>query len=180
MDLFWRQGYSNTSLKQLEEALQLSPPSIYNSFGSKKELFLKSIDHYIATIVDTRINQHLNGRVDAKPLNNIRQFFLSTVDYINSESPGMGCLLTNSAIEFGVDAPDILAKIRAGLERISEGMQGELVRAKQEGFLNPDSDVKALTLNLLVSYQGILVLSRLDYSAAILRKMIDDVLDLLK
>ena len=45
--VFWSKGYDRTSLTDLCKTLGLGPSSIYNTFGSKEELFRRAIDHYV-------------------------------------------------------------------------------------------------------------------------------------
>lgn len=45
--VFWSKGYDRTSLANLCQALGLGPSSIYNTFGSKEELFRRAINHYV-------------------------------------------------------------------------------------------------------------------------------------
>jgi AcrR family transcriptional regulator len=45
-DLFWRGGWSGTSLKDLEAALQMKPGSFYAAFGSKDALFELALKKY--------------------------------------------------------------------------------------------------------------------------------------
>lgn len=50
MFLFWEQGYEGVSVDQLRIAMgNLSTASIYAVFGSKQELFRKTIDRYAQT-----------------------------------------------------------------------------------------------------------------------------------
>ncbi len=42
-DLFWEQGYTATSIQDLEKALGISRSSIYASFGSKRALYDKTL-----------------------------------------------------------------------------------------------------------------------------------------
>lgn len=39
MELFWRQGYASTSVRDLTEATRLQPGSLYGAFKSKRQLF---------------------------------------------------------------------------------------------------------------------------------------------
>ncbi len=39
MYLFWSKGYPGTSIQDLVEATGLKPPSIYNAYGNKHDLF---------------------------------------------------------------------------------------------------------------------------------------------
>ncbi|WP_130804058.1 TetR/AcrR family transcriptional regulator [Acinetobacter ihumii] len=48
MLLFWEHGYEATSINDLTQALEITAPSLYSSFGDKTTLFYKSIDYYLA------------------------------------------------------------------------------------------------------------------------------------
>ena len=45
MDAFWRQGYEATSLSDLCACTGLHKGSLYQAFGGKHELFMKSLEH---------------------------------------------------------------------------------------------------------------------------------------
>jgi TetR/AcrR family transcriptional repressor of nem operon len=49
MELFWRQGYAAVSLPELLRAMGISRQSLYDTFGSKRELYIGAIEHYRAT-----------------------------------------------------------------------------------------------------------------------------------
>ncbi|MBC7184501.1 MAG: helix-turn-helix transcriptional regulator, partial [Marinobacter sp.] len=41
--LFWEKGYHGSSMKQIEQALDMRPGSIYATFGSKDGLFSEAL-----------------------------------------------------------------------------------------------------------------------------------------
>jgi AcrR family transcriptional regulator len=47
MYLFWRQGYQNTSIDDVESATALTIGSLYNAFKNKRDLFEKCLDLYM-------------------------------------------------------------------------------------------------------------------------------------
>jgi len=47
LQLFWRKGYSATSVEDLSSALHLSRSSLYATFGDKRTLFLAALRLYI-------------------------------------------------------------------------------------------------------------------------------------
>jgi AcrR family transcriptional regulator len=49
LNLFWNKGFDRTSIADLGNALGVGPSSIYNSFGSKEELYQQAIKHYMET-----------------------------------------------------------------------------------------------------------------------------------
>ena len=50
LDLFWAKGFRGTSLKDLENALDMRPGSIYAAFGSKENLYQDTLALYAETI----------------------------------------------------------------------------------------------------------------------------------
>ena len=57
----WQGGWSQTSIRDLEEALDLKAPSIYRRFGSKEGLGAAVVDHYVERVVRRRVAKHLAG-----------------------------------------------------------------------------------------------------------------------
>src|SRR3954467_15127323 len=45
-DTFWKAGYAGTSLDDLAAATGMNRPSLYAAFGDKRELYLKTLQHY--------------------------------------------------------------------------------------------------------------------------------------
>ena len=46
MQVFLHKGYEATSMEDLLEAMDLNRGSLYDTFGDKRQLFLKVIDRY--------------------------------------------------------------------------------------------------------------------------------------
>ncbi len=77
MQLFWRQGYHKTSVRDLTEATRLQPGSLYGAFSNKRTLFLKSLDYY-SEALQARVDEVL--RSDEPPLERIHRFFERLLD----------------------------------------------------------------------------------------------------
>ena len=101
-ELFWRKGYSQTSMADLVDASGVHKSSIYSTFGSKEELFAKILRRYFAGRMDM-----MSALVDrAGPgVDGIHAFldFLRT-DFV-SDSSRHGCLLVNTSSELCGSAP---------------------------------------------------------------------------
>jgi AcrR family transcriptional regulator len=50
MERFWRDGYEQTTVAKLTEAMGIAAPSLYAAFGDKDQLFQTAARHYFATI----------------------------------------------------------------------------------------------------------------------------------
>jgi len=71
MDLFWRKGYEATSMQDLVDGLGIGRGSIYATFGSKHELYLRALDRY-AEQSDVRALDRLSRSGPALPV--VREF----------------------------------------------------------------------------------------------------------
>lgn len=150
MHCFRRLGYERASIKDLEKATGLTSGSLYNTFGSKDGLFAAALDHYIGTVIAARTSGFAGP---AAGLADLEKLFLSLWEM--PQADGFGCLITNSAVEFGADAPAFATeKIAKGLETADRGIRSVLMRVlgDERGMAEAD--------NLAMIYHGSLVLSR--------------------
>lgn len=155
--VFWLKGYDATSIADLEQATGLRPGSLYNSFGSKRGLFLEAIDRYVETVVDARIEAYLSG---GKPLAAIKKFFRTAYDP-TPDGQLYGCLLTNTATELGTTQSEVALRVRRGLERIRIAFHRRLQEAIEGGSLAADASSKNLSVHLLSCFQGLCVNARM-------------------
>lgn len=83
--VFWRKGYAETSIQDLEAATTLKKSSLYAEFQSKENLFLCSLEHYSKTTYGA-------GILDLKPLgwHNIEKFLRVRSEPENGEH---GCFI---------------------------------------------------------------------------------------
>jgi len=113
MPLFWKQGYANTGLQDLEKATGVNKSGLYSEFKDKEDLFLASLRYYY----ETRCGREL---LSAEPLgwDNIENF----LKVVTQPCAGgqKGCFGVSSMRELGQlskKAHDILTESRANLKR---------------------------------------------------------------
>lgn len=171
MHAFRRKGYHAVSIKDLEEATGLKGGSIYNSFGDKAGLFEAAFAHYNQGVLCRRIADHAP---EANGIRGLRKLFLSLLHEPNGET--FGCLITNSAVEFGGGAPTPTG-VGEGLRILSDAFADRLEEAHRAGRLRADLDPAIAASKLLALYQGILVLVRAGAEKATLETLINDEFD---
>lgn len=160
MEAFRRGGYGAVSIRTLEEATGLKAGSIYNSFGDKDGLFRAAFAHYIECVLKARIAEH--APPDAG-LDGIRALFISLMH--EPDNGTLGCLITNSAVEFGgKDAQP--GSVNAALEILADLFRQRLSAG--------------VSIKLLALYQGILVLVRAGWNKVALEAMVNIEFDQLK
>lgn len=176
MQLFWRKGYANTALRDLEEALGLKAPALYHRFGNKNGLFRATLEHYLERIVGRRISRYLE---DPDPLHGLRRFFETTYDYIDADHPPLACLMVNTAAEFGDRDPDVHAILQRSRDRLRAALLANLTRLRDSGRLHPEANLDDLADTLYLCLQGLLVGSKADPDMARLDRQVDLILALL-
>ena len=92
-DLFWKQGWAGTSLKDLENVLKLKPGSFYAAFGSKDALFALAMDRYVAD--GARRIQRLVA--EHGPLGALQAFPFKVISRI--DAPAKACMLSKTVLE---------------------------------------------------------------------------------
>jgi len=144
MHAFRREGYARMSVTRLEQATGLRTSSLYNSYGDKAGLFERALDHYITSFMEPRLAAYAGP--DAT-LEDLERLFLSVLEPPLND--GFGCLVVNSAVEFG-DGP-AAARVTKALQAVADHIDSVLSREVGDA-----SDAAALAL----LYQGLLVQSR--------------------
>lgn len=157
MMCFWKNGYTATSMKHLESATELKTSSIYNSFGSKDELFLLSLDHYFQQVMARRIHCYL--LTSEQPLEGIREFF-SDCFVRDTSGPGMGCFMVNTSTELGPHQAAVRERLQQAFKQVNSGLMKALARAQQRGELPADVNVKQRAGHLGILLNGMLVQAR--------------------
>ena len=113
----------------------LSAGSIYNSFKDKRGIFLAAFEQYLLTVLDRRIAEFANPE---RQLSGLRQLFLSLLR--EPDGGTFGCLITNSAIEFGADpgiAEPTFLKGFAILDVLSRTPDGREIVRRAAGRCDP-------------------------------------------
>ncbi len=172
MKAFRRSGYAGIAIPALEAATGISVGSIYNSYGDKRGIFLTAFAHYLKAVLEHRI-----ARFAPPPqgLSGLRHLFLSLLREPGGEK--FGCLITNSAIEFGPDDAIAGQTVRKGFEILEGVFLDRLAAAKSAGTLRSNVDPKLASIRLLALYQGVLVLIRGGYEPGKIRRAITSEFD---
>ncbi|MFE5731335.1 TetR/AcrR family transcriptional regulator [Streptomyces sp. NPDC056528] len=158
LELFWARGYEATTMSALVEHLGVGRASVYATFGSKHELYLRAMDRYTETR-DPRIVEELSAPGPALPAVQalVRRFAAeATADGERLN----GCFVTNSAAELGPHDPAVARRVELSWEQLETLLHAALARARAGGELPADRDPRALARMLLVLMQGIRVVGK--------------------
>lgn len=149
MHAFRREGYGRISVTALEAATGLGTSSLYHAFGDKAGLFRRALDHYVNAIVAPRLVAYAGPEAT---LDDLEQLFLTLFQAPYDD--GYGCLVVNSAAEFGSGDSVASDGVRAGLGLVHRHIE-DVVRRELGA-----AEAPATAARLVLIYQGLLVLSR--------------------
>jgi AcrR family transcriptional regulator len=132
-ELFWTNGFAETSLDDLSDAMGMGRPSIYNAFGDKEALFLSALQHFR----DTTAGAPLRAFADADSIREaLDSFFREIVEYMTADESHLGCLL--GSIASATTLPDVRSFLESNLATTEERIAGRLAAAIRSGELAPD------------------------------------------
>jgi TetR/AcrR family transcriptional repressor of nem operon len=156
MHVFWKHGFAATGLVELERATGLGRQSLYGVFGDKRGLFLKVVDHYFDHVLKPGIDV-LDAPGSAR--SQLEKIFdaweaMATAPEFN------GCLVGNSIPEFGASDLEMAGVLSRKLALMEAGFTRALKRAKRDGEVRADLDVKGTARSLVTLGQGLAVLAR--------------------
>jgi AcrR family transcriptional regulator len=140
MGVFWAQGYEGTTLADLQAAMGgISPPSFYNAFGSKEELFREAANLYVATIGDTAVQLLL--REDRPVRAAIEAMLRLTAESFSQPGKPRGCLLVLGAVNCAPANKGPQSYLQAIRQRAPDVIKHRLARAVERGELSPNLDL---------------------------------------
>jgi TetR/AcrR family transcriptional repressor of nem operon len=157
LNLFWRQGYEATSMQDLVDHMGIARASIYATFGSKHELYLRALSRYSQEIGGGSGNV-LSRSGPALPA--IREFLELLAEEALTDPDRKGCFITNTAVECLPHDESAAELVDVGFNGLQAALAGALVRAQDQGELGEDKDPQALARFLITLVQGIRVMAK--------------------
>lgn len=173
MEAFWAQGYEATSMQDLLQATNLSKSSLYQTFGSKQELFARCFKHYCRWRA-ARMRERL-ARSDSGWCF-IEETFRSVAEGADTGLEGRGCLLMNTASEFGQRDPLVAELVASGIACFAEVFREAITRAQVEGAIAPEREPQALADYLVASMSGLRTMVKAGMGRARVEEVVKGVL----
>lgn len=176
MQVFWHKGYEATSMEDLLNAMDLNRGSLYDTFGDKRQLFLKVIDRYCTTFASSKFSL-LDQPGPALPT--LRRFISGMIEGGLADPQRRGCLIANTVMELSPHENEIAGTLRQALKMVEDTFFNVLARAKQQGELKNDKDPRALARFLTTMMQGTIVMIKAGASADVVKQTVETALSIL-
>lgn len=157
VEIFRDNGFAGTSAEMLVKGLGVNRYSIYAEFGSKQGLFDAALERYDMEVVDRNFGPLEAPGAGLDEIRALLQFF-GSVD--GNPGLGRGCLLCNTAVEFGPDDPSGAGFVQSYFARLSNAFRTALENALAGGELHEAVDVKQEAGFFTASVLGLFVMLR--------------------
>lgn len=177
MKIFWKQGYNGTSMQELVDATGLNRSSIYNSFGSKLELYQATLKKYQKD-TGTLFQRALIKATD--PLDAIRRIFEGFLPEMIGEHKTNGCFSMNCKAEMGNRNENVRQWLLATQEQSLSTFQSLIQDGQEQGLINKKHDCRTYAFYVFNAFQGFRMTGILVNDKIILKGIIDQTIELLK
>lgn len=176
LELFWENGYEATSMEDLLDCMGLNKGSLYHVFGSKRELFLKTLEFF-----GKKSQQDIKRKIQAaeSPIEGIKNFFFE----VASSSRGLhekGCFMGNTISELaGIDKP-LKDKAIQNLKNMEDIFFHHIEKAKKTKELKTGEDSRVIARYLVNLWNGINITRRIYPAGDVILSVINLQLSILK
>lgn len=151
MELFWVHGYDQVSQRDMMAATGLSSSSLYNTYGTKAQLFDRVLQRYLQRAQELSLPLSRGSR----GVGDIVAFLDRLRDQLDSPLGPSGCLFVTTMCTLAGRNPGAL-EVAAGYRRqLREGFTVALERARQRGEVMQEADLEGLGSLLVSAVVGI-------------------------
>jgi AcrR family transcriptional regulator len=147
--LFSEQGYENTKISDVTDALHMGKGTFYVYFKNKKELFMECIDRLTVTIVPKEAWAEIRSEKGY-----VSKTRLRGAAFLNA-FPGFRGILNLLRIALGGPDPALALKAKEAFRILSAPIAKDLSRAVSEGRVRSDVDVELFAFLQLMLAEGV-------------------------
>ncbi|MFT4125874.1 MAG: TetR/AcrR family transcriptional regulator [Gordonia sp. (in: high G+C Gram-positive bacteria)] len=175
MEVFWTNGYANTSPAQLAEATGIAKGSLYNAFSSKRALFDRCLDAYHEEIRALAAELLERPGTTRECLGAALRF---VVDTDLAQPRRRGCLIGNTAVELAGQEPELARRLRRMQDEQTGWFAERIARGQRAGDVAAELDAGALADYFANTLAGLRVMA-MTHEAPELYRIIDAALAIL-
>jgi AcrR family transcriptional regulator len=171
--LFWSRGYEATSISDLTQAMDITPPSLYAAFGDKKRLFLEAVERY-----EKETGCFAGRALASEPTAElaIRRLLLDAAKSFTDPKNPKGCLIALGATNCAIESTDIFEALAERRRTAEKAVRARIAIGQKAGELADNADVDALTDMVTATLYGLAIKARDGAPRARLRTIIEQLM----
>ncbi|MEZ8046460.1 TetR/AcrR family transcriptional regulator [Vibrio sp. 10N.237.312.C02] len=171
-NLYWEKGFHATSMRNLQDVIDMRPGSIYAAFGSKEGLFKETLARYTELGI-LNLNR-LRSETDS-PIKALENFVKRAVVESKQSAPNGMCMLAKTVAELTDEHAELLEEAKKSL-KIMEGEFAKLIAEAQElGELSKERKPTQLARHVQVQIAGLRTYAKTCDDTELLNSMVEDI-----
>ena len=171
-NLYWRKGFHATSMRNLQDEIDMRPGSIYSTFGSKEGLFKETLRNY--TDMGLAQLETLRNEFDT-PLEVLKAFVKVQVIDTQTDAPNGVCMLTKTIAELTSENQALIDVTKDHLNEIFLEFVVLIKEAQAQGIIDANKDAEELASHVQIQITGLRTFAKLSSNKALLHSKIDDI-----
>lgn len=172
MALFWRKGFTATSMDDLVIETQMNKPSLYAAFGNKAALYEKAIERF-NHIASTRYRHELEKQSDQdRVTERVKRYLISAIHFYTDSEGLTGCMVLSTAVT-EVEDPAIRVMLNQVINAQTQQVEDALQAALETGELKKGTDVHTIALSVVALLHSISLRARAGASVNELLPFVD-------
>jgi len=153
LEMFYAQGYYETSVDDILKKLKLSKGAFYYHFDSKEDFFIQVIQNLLARKIYSTLIEPIEGHEN--PLVLITKCFDDAMETAVHNEMDYGCILSNFLSEFNGKNDAIKRHLNEIVTVWEVNLVNTLQKGKFNGYLDRHVDCEAAATFLISSYFGV-------------------------
>ena len=176
MNTFRDGGFAATSLDDLSQAMGINRPSLYGTFGDKRDLFLKAYERYRAEMAE-RFAPAFDPALTLRQM--LEKVYAIALDvYLAGENGPRGCFTVMTATSEAMADPEIRALVQKALGSTQRALARRFQAAVESGELSATADIQMLSQIGASTVEALAIRSRARVPRAELEAMAKGTVDL--
>jgi len=169
-NLYWEKGFHGTSMRNLQDVIDMRPGSIYAAFGSKEGLFKEALKHYAQQGIERLSELKF---ISGSPLKGLKRFVEAAVIDSQTCAPSGMCMLAKTISELTEANAELLTEAKNLLNEVEENLTDTFIEAQLAGEIDKNQDAQKLASHLQVQIMGLRSYARATDDQARVQEMID-------
>lgn len=174
-NLYWEKGYHATSMRNLQDVVDMRPGSIYAAFGNKDNLFKEALNRYAEEGAANLANSIAQ---EETVLAGLKRFIHSVTVCSKGTAPSGICMVVKTIGELTQnDSPELLNHATSILERVEASFVETFQQAIDNVEISSDKDPAELARYFQIQVMGLRTYAQVSNDTGAVEKYIDGIFE---
>lgn len=171
-NLYWKKGFHATSMRNLQDEIDMRPGSIYAAFGNKDGLFKEALRNY----TDMGLTQfQLFRNEHTSPLKALKAFVKKYVIDTQETAPNGVCMLSKTIGELTEEHQDLIDITKTHLDEIAAEFAKLIKEAQAIGEVTSEKTAEELATHVQIQITGLRTFGKMNNNKELLETKVEDI-----